>query len=442
MNMTNSQQILKSQYQLIMQPELVKQNIKPSDIYPIIERIKANPKFKVKLVGRSYLDKPIYSIRIGHGKTKIFMWSQMHGDEPTATASLFDLINYIDAPENKQWLDSWADKVTLHMVPMVNPDGADFNQRYNAQSIDINRDAKRLQTPEGHLLNTLADSIKPHYGFNLHDQGRFYTTGESTNNATISLLAPAFNDAKEINDSRKKAMQIIGRLNESMQLEIPGFVGRYDDTYSFRAFGDLFSSKGIATTLIESGHYPNDPYRQVARWATFLSLYNAINMITEQNFNDDSLAKYNAIPMNTSNGIVDVLLKNVNIQDRYVADIAINFNRKFENGRIREIGDLSAKFGLLTKDMSQYEIQPMKAYQLDKPLALTDESYMELLRHGFGYFIGDEVLLDKQTTYPVLLNPENIMIEIPQRYQASYFLFTEHGNLKYVMLDGRLIKLN
>lgn len=440
--MKDSQITLKSQYQIIKQAALEKQNIKPADIYPIIEKIKTNTKFKVKLVGHSYLDKPIYEIKIGHGKTKVFMWSQMHGDEPTATASLFDFINYIDAVENKQWLDSWTDKITLYMVPMINPDGADLNQRHNAQSIDINRDAKQLQTPEGHLLNSLADTIKPHYGFNLHDQGRFYTTGETANNATISLLAPAYNDAKEIDSSRKKAMQIIGRLNESIQLEIPGFVGRYDDTYSYRAFGDSFSSKGIATTLIESGHYPEDPNRQVARWMTFLSLYNAINLIAEQSFTDDSLAKYNAIPMNTSNGIVDVLLRGVNIKNQYSADISINSNSHFKRARIREIGDLTTMFALLSKDMSSFQIEPAKAYQLNDSLTLNDESYLQILRQGYGYFVGEGTLLDIQTTLPVVINPTYVMKDIPQNYQSANFLFTEQGKLKIMMVDGKMIKLD
>ena len=441
-HMTNSQITLKTQYQTIKQPALEKQNIIPADIYPIIEKIKTNAKFNVKLVGHSYLDKLIYKIRFGNGKTKVFMWSQMHGDEPTATGSLFDLINFINAPENKLWVDSWSDKITLHMVPMINPDGADLDQRHNAQSIDINRDAKRLQTPEGQLLNSLADTIKPQYGFNLHDQNRFYTTGASANNATISLLAPAYNDAKDIDDSRKKAMQIIGRLNNSMQLEIPGFVGRYDDTYSYRAFGDLFSSKGIATALIESGHYPDDPNRQVARWMTFLSLYNAINLIADQSFISDDLASYNAIPMNTSNGIVDVLLKDVNINGGYFADISINFDSQFKRGRIREIGDLTTKFGLLTKDMSKYHIEPVKGYQLKELLILDDESYLKLLREGYGYFIGDDSLVDIQTTLPVVINPVNVMNNIPQRYQSANFLFTEQGRLKIIMLEGKLINLD
>ena len=34
------------------------------------------------------------------------------------------------------------DNLTIHVVPMLNPDGAERYQRRNVQDIDINRDAR------------------------------------------------------------------------------------------------------------------------------------------------------------------------------------------------------------------------------------------------------------------------------------------------------------
>ena len=432
---------LKAQYKTIKQPGLDKMNIKPDDIYPLIELIKSNSSFEVKQVGSSFLERPIYKIKIGNGPRKIFIWSQMHGNEPTATASLFDFINYIDADENKAWVDGWKDQVTLHMVPMVNPDGADMNQRYNAQSIDINRDAKRLQTSEGRMLAGLADEIQPEFGFNLHDQGRFYTTGSSANTATISILAPAFNDAKDIGESRHKAMQLIGLLNDSIQQEIPNHVGRYDDTYAFRAFGDLFSSKGIATTLIESGHYPDDRTRQMPRWLTFMSLVQSVDVITSKSYEQETLEKYHSIPMNKSNGIVDVLLKNVHIEDSYTVDISVNYSRYFKRANIKEIGDLSANHGLLVKDFSQYKLKAVKGYKVEQAVTLTTEVYLKLLSQGFGYFEGDKKLIDNQSNFPIMVNPKNIATKVPQRHQQASFLFTRNDKVELAMINGTIIEL-
>lgn len=46
---------------------------------------------KVKEVGKSYQERKIHSVEWGKGKMKVFIWSQMQGDEPTATSALIDL---------------------------------------------------------------------------------------------------------------------------------------------------------------------------------------------------------------------------------------------------------------------------------------------------------------------------------------------------------------
>ena len=45
------------------------------------------------------------------------------------------------------WMhDGWGWWMPLMMIPMLNPDGAEAVMRYNAQGIDINRDARRKAT--------------------------------------------------------------------------------------------------------------------------------------------------------------------------------------------------------------------------------------------------------------------------------------------------------
>jgi hypothetical protein len=52
-------------------------------------------KYKAITIGKSVLGKPIYKLEFGAGKTKILMWSQMHGNESTTTKGLFDYINFL-----------------------------------------------------------------------------------------------------------------------------------------------------------------------------------------------------------------------------------------------------------------------------------------------------------------------------------------------------------
>jgi len=440
-----SQHQLKQKYDRLKQSGMDSLFIHPKDIYALVEELMSGysdseSPIEINQVGSSFMQKPIYKMALGSGSINIFLWSQMHGDESTATASLFDLINYTLSPENKNWFDSWQDKITLHIVPMLNPDGAELEQRVNAQDIDINRDAKVLQTPEGRLLLSLAEEIKPQFGFNLHSQNRFYTVGNTNKSAVISLLAPAYNDVNETNDSRKKAKQLISVINHAIQQQYPNHVGRYDDTYSYRSFGDLFSAKGISTILIESGYYKGDRTRQIPRWLTFLSIVESINAINEQSYTKESLDNYDAIPFNNEDGLVDLLLTNVSINEEYQVDISINFDDFFKNGMIDSIGDLSTISGMQSFDMQSYEMESIKGYPLNELLTLTKDVYLDLLRDGYGYFIGDQSRLINETNLPVIFN-HTPLNNRPELNQSASFLFSKNRKMSLAIIGGIVISL-
>ena len=65
-----------------------------NDIEPLLSNL------KITVIGESVLGKPIYNYVIGCGKTKIFMWSQMHGNESTTTKALFDFFNLLLSDTN------------------------------------------------------------------------------------------------------------------------------------------------------------------------------------------------------------------------------------------------------------------------------------------------------------------------------------------------------
>lgn len=121
--------------------------------------------------GVSAEGRPIPLLLVGEGPTTVLLWSQMHGDEPTATAALLDVLNHIGATRAVPATKALLSELTLAVIPMLNPDGAERTRRTNAQGIDINRDAGRLQTPEGRFLKSVRDRRSPAVGYNLHNQG-------------------------------------------------------------------------------------------------------------------------------------------------------------------------------------------------------------------------------------------------------------------------------
>ena len=74
--------------------------IKHSSVVTGIKSVRQKKKFNVKVAGTSLNGKEIYLLSIGTGKTNVLLWSQMHGDEPTATMALFDIFNFFHANDD------------------------------------------------------------------------------------------------------------------------------------------------------------------------------------------------------------------------------------------------------------------------------------------------------------------------------------------------------
>ena len=251
-------EILYTTYDDFKENSLKNRRIKHADLKPLIEKYSQNPKFTVKKVGTSIEGRDLSLISIGNGSIDIFLWSQMHGDEPTATQAIFDILNFLDSKSNVPEKRNIFRNLRIHFLPMLNPDGAEIYQRRNALGIDINRDALHLQSPEGQTLKRVRDSLEADFGFNLHDQSIYYNAERTAKPATISYLAPAYNYEKDINEVRGNAMKVIGFMNRIIQKYAPGQVGRYNDDFEPRAFGDNIQKWGTSTILIESGGFADD----------------------------------------------------------------------------------------------------------------------------------------------------------------------------------------
>lgn len=222
-------QALFTQYDHYKESSITQRRFKHKDILPLIE----NLPFDKQVVAQSFENRDIYQIKLGTGKIKLLLWSQMHGDESTATMAIFDIFKFFQAKNDgfddlrKQILE----KCTLYFVPMLNPDGAERFQRRTATEIDMNRDALRLQTPEGVLLKHLQNTLMPDFAFNLHDQGSRTSAGNSPKQATISFLATAYKTEREWNKVRKRSMQVICSFFTVIAHNVSRCGGKYDSAF-------------------------------------------------------------------------------------------------------------------------------------------------------------------------------------------------------------------
>src|SRR4026207_2320375 len=176
-------------------------------------------------------------ITTGPGPFRVLLWSQMHGDEPTATAALFDIFEYLRRHRDTPAVRSILASLKLSFIPMLNPDGAERFQRRNAQGIDINRDALRRRTPGGRTLRAVRDRLQPRVGFNLHNQSWRTSVGDPPKPASISLLSVAFDTARSGSEGRTLTKKICAVIREALEPFASGQIGRYDDEFAVRAFG-------------------------------------------------------------------------------------------------------------------------------------------------------------------------------------------------------------
>lgn len=303
--------------------------------------------FRVNPIGASAQGRPLRHVQWGQGEVPILLWSQMHGDESTATMALADLFHFLAAHPDHALVTRLRRHTTLHVFPLVNPDGAARFERRNAQGVDINRDARALATPEARALKALRDRVQPAYGFNLHDQRPGYRVGDSARGAAIALLAPPPDDAGEVNPIRARAMHVAATMRVALEPYIAGHISRWDDTFNPRAFGDLMTQWGTSTVLVESGGIECDPHKQALRKLNFLALVAALDAIAGNRHLAVPTSLYTTLP---ENGPVwpDLIIRDAIIQapDRAPlrADIRIDFADplQWRDGRIVEIGDLSA----------------------------------------------------------------------------------------------------
>lgn len=435
---------------------LTVRRFKHQDVRALINKRIGNPLYQITKAGESFEGREISLIKVGNGPNKVLLWTQMHGDEPTATMATFDIFNFLEA--SNDGFDEVRKKLlastTLYFVPMLNPDGAERYQRRTMQGIDMNRDAMYLQTPEARLLKDLQQELKPDYGFNLHDQSPRYSAGRSPKVATISFLATAYDYERSINPVRERSMQLIVGMNRALQNYIPGQVARYADDHEPRGFGDNVQKWGTTLVLIESGGYKGDPEKQYIRKLNYMAILSALHAISTGSLKKENKDEYQHIPEN-GKYLFDLVVRKATVKKggkSYLADLGINRNevsysnasKFFYYSKIEEYGDLSTHFGTDELDATGLTIEKGKIYP--NPIKnLTELGGMDvpaLLRQGYTYV---RVAPDSKaraaglyfTVHPIhVLRSGQTPSGTPELGNTATFLLKKGTTVKYAVING------
>ncbi len=328
-----------------------------SELFELV--VKSNKLMRLEELGSSLEGRSINMVTVGHGHKRVLLWSQMHGDESTATLALMDIFAFlISRAAEEKWIGEMFDHLTLHFIPMLNPDGTERVDRRTAVGIDMNRDALDLATPEARLLREVQRRLKPTFGFNLHDQD-LSSVGSSKNVTAIALLAPALDEKKTRPPVRLRAMRVAALIARTLGQVAHGHLACYDDTFEPRAFGDNMQRWGTSTVLIESGHWPKDTEKKFIRKLNYVAILSALQAIGTGSYQDVDLDYYTHLPQNAKR-IYDIIVRDVRLRHSngwsHAADIGLVIDPQLNKNSgsvivtIEDLGDLSTFGSLQTID--------------------------------------------------------------------------------------------
>jgi hypothetical protein len=323
--------------------------------------------FSIVEEGVSAEGRDIPLLVVGGGPTTVLLWSQMHGDEPTATSALLDILEYLGRTQKTPDTERLVSRLTLAIIPMLNPDGATRTRRTNAQGIDVNRDALRLQTPEGRFLKSVRDRLKPSVGYNLHNHSPNVTAGKNGRQVAISLLSVPFDDAFTVNEGRRTTMRMAVLVQRLLEPWAKDRVARYDMDYTARAFGDSMTRWGTPTLLIESGGFFGPDEANTLVRLNFVAILGTLHALADGSLAKVDVNAYDAIPLDTRDRLFDVLVRHAHViggggLPPFLADVGLNVastrpgfsgsSPRGTRGGVTEVGDLTDFLGKTEIDLS------------------------------------------------------------------------------------------
>jgi hypothetical protein len=247
-------------------PALLRRKFVPEDFWEaVLPRVEGSDDLEVEEIGRSALGRPLRQLRFGSGGTKVLVWSQMHGDEPTGTMALADLLRYLGERPEEERVRRWRESLSLSFVPILNPDGAARFQRRNAQGIDLNRDARAVFSPELRALFELHDRERPHFAIELHDEDTRTRVGKTDLMTGASLIAPTYDASDGDNEARLEAKRLCVVIKRAIEPLLGAHIARYGEHYLPTSIGTVLQARGTPTVLFETGWWPTDPELQFLR---------------------------------------------------------------------------------------------------------------------------------------------------------------------------------
>jgi hypothetical protein len=184
----------------------------------------------------------------------------------------------------------------------------------------------------------------------------------------ISLLAVSGDPQGKSDEKHQRSRRISAVMVEALNNFIKGGIGRYDDAYNPRAFGDNFSAWGTPAILIETGamHGKDEMFLVKVNFVAYLAALHSIVTGSEAKAN---MSLYDTLPFNDVGNLYNVLFRRATVVnlpasgETFLSDIGVAADRRRAGEEttltVRELGDMSAgSFGLEEYNAENFYLVP------------------------------------------------------------------------------------
>jgi hypothetical protein len=126
----------------------------------------------VQSAGTSGAGRQLLYATVGDGPTTFWLQARIHGNELHSTEAALQILDHLASGDRTARLI--RDNLTVVVIPMYNPDGAEANIRQSTMPnrIDLNRDWENFAQPESVAFWRLWRSLEPDLALDLHHMGQ------------------------------------------------------------------------------------------------------------------------------------------------------------------------------------------------------------------------------------------------------------------------------
>ena len=173
---------------------------------------------EVDSAGTSGEGRELLYATVGEGPQTFWLQARIHGDELHSTEAVLQILDRLasDAP----WAQEVRERLTVAVLPMYNPDGAEANIRQSTTPtrIDLNRDWENFAQPESVAFWRLWRELAPAYALDLHHMSKAPVVEgtDDLNQFQIGArsIDPARMTAQQWQTNRAMAMVSVDALSE------------------------------------------------------------------------------------------------------------------------------------------------------------------------------------------------------------------------------------